>query len=113
MGSEMCIRDRPKREDEDSEEDSDYEMTPAKSKAPKASKLTSAEAAKATATATATSTATDSFAHMSYSFLQPDKMKDGKGRLLATDPEADPETLYVPQPFLAQQTPAQRYLQLA
>ena len=51
----------------------------------------------------------ESFAHLSYAFLLPDKRKDAKGRLLATDPEADPETLYVPQSFLAQQTPAQRW----
>lgn len=50
--------------------------------------------------------------HMSYPFLQPDKMCDGKGRKYYIDgelnPECDQNTLYVPKEFLDQQTPAMR-----
>lgn len=50
--------------------------------------------------------------HMSYPFLQSDQMRDGKGKKYfingEVNPECDPNTLYVPQEFLNQQTPAMR-----
>lgn len=49
----------------------------------------------------------ESWRHLKYDFLQPDKIRD-INRRPPTDPEYDPKTLYVPQDFLNQQTPAMR-----
>ena len=46
----------------------------------------------------------ESWRHLKYDFLQPDKIRD-INRRPPTDPEYDPKTLYVPQDFLNQQTP--------
>ncbi|XP_057337958.1 probable DNA mismatch repair protein Msh6 [Microplitis mediator] len=50
---------------------------------------------------------TKSWPHLKYSFLQPDKIRDAKKKR-PDDPEYDAKTLYVPQEFLDQQTPAMR-----
>ncbi|XP_023245982.1 LOW QUALITY PROTEIN: probable DNA mismatch repair protein Msh6 [Copidosoma floridanum] len=50
---------------------------------------------------------TQSWPHLKYEFLQPDKIKDAKMRS-PEHPDYDPRTLYVPQDFLDTQTPAMR-----
>ena len=47
------------------------------------------------------------YKHNSHPFLQPDRIKDRDGRK-KTDPDYCPRTLYVPDQFLKEQTPAQR-----
>lgn len=47
------------------------------------------------------------YPYLKLEFLQPDKIKDIKKRS-KNDPEYDPKTLYVPDSFLKQQTPAMR-----
>lgn len=47
------------------------------------------------------------FPHMSYDFLQPDKIKDRDGNH-KDSPDYSPQTLYVPESFLNKQTPAMR-----
>ncbi|XP_073972274.1 DNA mismatch repair protein Msh6 isoform X2 [Rhodnius prolixus] len=47
------------------------------------------------------------WAHLKYDFLKPEKIKDGKGRR-PNHPEYDARTLYVPDDFLRNQTPAMR-----
>nr|XP_033324145.1 probable DNA mismatch repair protein Msh6 [Megalopta genalis] len=49
----------------------------------------------------------DSWPHLKYGFLQPNKMKD-INRKSPEDPDYDPKTVYVPLDFLNQQTPAMR-----
>lgn len=46
-----------------------------------------------------------SYAHLSYSFLQPNKIRDIDGRR-PDHPEYDPKTLYVPNEWLRKETPA-------
>lgn len=47
------------------------------------------------------------WAHLKYDFLKPEKIKDGKGRR-PDHPHYDGRTLYVPDDFLRNQTPAMR-----
>ncbi|XP_064596885.1 DNA mismatch repair protein Msh6-like [Liolophura sinensis] len=47
------------------------------------------------------------FKHLQLEFLKPDKIRD-KDRRLRTDPEYDPRTLYIPDSFLKDTTPAMR-----
>ncbi|XP_061180194.1 DNA mismatch repair protein Msh6-like isoform X2 [Saccostrea echinata] len=47
------------------------------------------------------------FPHLKLDFLQPEKIKDAKKKS-KSDPDYDPKTLYVPESFLKQQTPAMR-----
>ncbi|XP_057339298.1 probable DNA mismatch repair protein Msh6 [Microplitis mediator] len=49
----------------------------------------------------------ESWPHLKIPFIQPDKIRDAKRRK-PDDPEYDPKTIYVPQEFLDQQTPAMR-----
>ncbi|XP_076654802.1 DNA mismatch repair protein Msh6 [Halictus rubicundus] len=53
------------------------------------------------------SNAVDSWRHLKYDFLQPNKIKD-INRRSPGDPDYDPKTVYVPMDFLTQQTPAMR-----
>ncbi|XP_060820764.1 probable DNA mismatch repair protein Msh6 [Bombus pascuorum] len=50
---------------------------------------------------------TESWPHLKYDFLQPNKIQDIR-RKPPSHPDYDPKTLYVPQDFLNQQTPAMR-----
>lgn len=49
----------------------------------------------------------ESWPHLTYDFLQPNKIKDINRKAL-NDPDYDPKTVYVPLDFLNQQTPAMR-----
>ncbi|XP_076766173.1 DNA mismatch repair protein Msh6 [Xylocopa sonorina] len=49
----------------------------------------------------------DSWPHLKYDFLQPNKIRD-INKKPASDPDYDPKTVYVPLDFLNQQTPAMR-----
>ncbi|XP_003699487.2 DNA mismatch repair protein Msh6 [Megachile rotundata] len=49
----------------------------------------------------------ESWPHLKYDFLQPNKIRDINRKPLS-DPDYDPKTVYVPQDFLNQQTPAMR-----
>ncbi|KAF7991283.1 hypothetical protein HCN44_002845 [Aphidius gifuensis] len=49
----------------------------------------------------------DTWPHLNYDFLQPDKIRD-KERRLKTNPDYDYRTVYVPDKFLDNQTPAMR-----
>ncbi|XP_031845386.1 DNA mismatch repair protein Msh6 isoform X2 [Nomia melanderi] len=50
---------------------------------------------------------TESWPHLRYDFLQPNKIRDINRKTLK-DPNYDPKTVYVPSEFLNQQTPAMR-----
>ncbi|XP_058798739.1 probable DNA mismatch repair protein Msh6 [Phymastichus coffea] len=50
---------------------------------------------------------TQSWPHLTYDFLQPDKIKDNNRRSV-DHPDYDPKTVYVPQEFLNNLTPAMR-----
>lgn len=54
-----------------------------------------------------TNTAIESWPHLKYDFLQPNKIRD-ISRKPPTDPNYDPKTVYVPLDFLNNQTPAMR-----
>nr|CAD7579070.1 unnamed protein product [Timema californicum] len=47
----------------------------------------------------------DSWSHLKYDFLKPEKIRDGQRRL-PSDPEYNPRTLFVPQDFKNNLTPA-------
>nr|CAD7589194.1 unnamed protein product [Timema genevievae] len=49
----------------------------------------------------------DSWSHLKYDFLKPEKIRDGQCRL-PSDPEYNPRTLFVPQDFKNNLTPAMR-----
>ncbi|XP_066598080.1 probable DNA mismatch repair protein Msh6 [Prorops nasuta] len=49
----------------------------------------------------------DTWPHLKYDFLQPDKIRDIEKRK-TSDENYDPRTLFVPSDFLSQQTPAMR-----
>ncbi|OAD61552.1 putative DNA mismatch repair protein Msh6 [Eufriesea mexicana] len=49
----------------------------------------------------------ESWPHLKYDFLQPNKIRD-INRKPSSDPNYDPKTVYVPSDFLNQQTPAMR-----
>jgi DNA mismatch repair protein MSH6 len=44
------------------------------------------------------------FPHLHYDFLQPDRIRDAQKRR-PDDPDYDPKTIYIPDSFLAKQTP--------
>ncbi len=48
-----------------------------------------------------------SWSHLSYPFLQPDRIKDASGRR-PSHPEYDPRTVFVPEDFLRKQSPGMR-----
>ncbi|ESO97193.1 hypothetical protein LOTGIDRAFT_143393, partial [Lottia gigantea] len=49
----------------------------------------------------------NNFPHLKFDFLQPENIRDIKGRK-KSDPEYDPRTLHLPDGFLKKQTPAMR-----
>ncbi|XP_014470347.1 PREDICTED: probable DNA mismatch repair protein Msh6 [Dinoponera quadriceps] len=53
------------------------------------------------------STAVPTWPHLKVEFLQPEKIRDAQRRT-PKDPDYDPKTVYVPQDFLLNQTPAMR-----
>lgn len=54
---------------------------------------------------------TQSWPHLKYDFVQPDKIRDVKKRA-ASHPDYDPRTIYVPTEFLDKQTPVRSILLL-
>jgi hypothetical protein len=57
---------------------------------------------------TAKASDTQSWPHLKYDFLQPNKIKDNMKRP-ASHPDYDPKTVYVPPDFLSSQTPVRHY----
>jgi len=80
----------------------------------KASKSTGKKSSKKSADSTSANVVGDSclpaarkFAHESYDFLKPEKIRDKNGKR-PDDPDYDPKTLYVPSEFLKKQSQAQQ-----